>query len=532
MALIHSAATVGFYTALSRIAGFVRDVLLAAFLGAGIVADAFFVSFKLPNFFRSLFAEGAFNAAFVPLFSEMLVKSGRPAALHFAERALAVLLAALFLFVVVCQIFMPQVMLGLAPGFADQPEKFNLAVNFTRVTFPYLLLISIVSLYGGVLNSLGRFANAAAAPILLNLTLIAAILGLTPWLPTPGHAAAAGVSISGIVQFAWLAWGLQRAGIGLRLRWPKLSPDVKRLLRIILPAALGAGAVQVNLVAGLILASLLPSGAISYLFYADRLNQLTIGVVGVAIGTALLPLMSRQLGEADSVVGGTAAAHSQNRAIELALLLALPAAAALIAVPSEVISALFERGAFSAADTAATANALAAYSIGLPAYVLIKALTPGFYARHDTKTPVKIAAVAITVNLTVSVALMGPLAHTGLALATAIAGWVNAGALGATLYAKGLWRPDARLKDRVWRTALAVLAMTGGILGLAQVLAPWFGGGQAWRLAALGLLVSGGMMIYVLAAQVLGAAKLAEIRARLRAPKPASGHLEGRPGES
>lgn len=519
MALIRSAATVGLFTALSRVVGFARDVLLAAYLGAGPVADAFFVAFKLPNFFRSLFAEGAFNAAFVPLFSETLAKSGREAALLFAERALAVLLVALFLFVALCQIFMPQVMLGLAPGFADEPEKFDLAVTFTRITFPYLLMISVVSLFGGVLNSLGRFAVAAAAPILLNLTLIAAILGLAPLLPTAGHAAAAGVALSGMVQFLWLAFGLYRAGVTLKLPRPRLSPDVKRLGRLIVPASLGAGAVQINLVAGLILASLLPSGAISYLFYADRLNQLTIGIVGVAIGTALLPLMSRQLGAADA----PAALHNQNRAIELALLLALPAAAALIAVPHQVISALFERGAFTAEHAIATAGALAAYSLGLPAYVLVKALTPGYFARQDTKTPVKIAVLAIMVNLGASVALMGPLAHTGLALATALAGWVNAGLLAATLYAKGHWRPDARLLDRGWRMILAALAMTAGILALAQVLAPWFQGGTGLRALALGALVGGGVALYLGAAQLLGAAKWSELRGQLARQKPSAG---------
>jgi putative peptidoglycan lipid II flippase len=511
--LVRSAAVVGLYTGLSRLVGFVRDVLLAAFLGTGPVADAFFVAFKLPNFFRSLFAEGAFNAAFVPLYSEILTRNGREFAQAFAERALAVLLAALVVFVALSQIFMPTLMLGLAPGFVDEPEKFDLAVAFTRITFPYLLLISLVSLFGGVLNSLGRFAAAAAAPILMNLTLIAALLGLTRYLPTAGHALAAGVTLSGIVQFLWLALALQRSGLGLSLPRPKLTPKVRQLIKVALPAALGAGVVQVNLVIGVILASLLPSGAISYLFYADRLNQLTIGVVGVAVGTALLPLLSRQIATAET----EAALNSQNRAIELALFLALPAASALIAVPQEIIGPLFERGAFTAADTEATAAALLAYSLGLPAYVAIKALTPGFYARQDTATPVKIAALAITINILASFILMRPLAHAGLALATAISGWVNAFCLAFVLNRRALWRADARLKSRLWRMAGASLVMTAALLALAKANEAWLGPSAGERLLALSLLVGGGVLIYGSASHLIGAAKVTEIRALLAA---------------
>jgi putative peptidoglycan lipid II flippase len=514
MALLRSVATIGGYTLLSRVLGFVRDVLIAAYLGAGPVADAFFVAFKLPNFFRALFAEGAFNAAFVPLYSEYLTRQGRAAALAFAERALAALLAALLVFVALAQVFMPWLMLGLAPGFVDRPTTFDLAVAFTRITFPYLLLISLVSLLGGVLNSVGRFAAAAAAPVLLNLTLIAALLGLTPLLSTPGHALAAGVTLSGIVQFLWLIWACGRAGIFLRLPRPHLTPEVKRLLRLILPAALGAGVVQVNLVIGVILASLLPTGSISYLFYADRLNQLPIGVVGVAVGTALLPLLSRQIAAGEQ----RAAAASQNRAVELALLLTLPATAALMAVPHELVSVLFERGAFGAAASTATAAALTAYAAGLPAYIMVRALAPGFYARHDTATPVRIAVLCIGVNLAVALALMPLLAHVGLALATAVSAWLNAVLLGTLLWRRGHWRADARLADRLWRMVLATAAMAAGLLALAQALAPWFAGATSWRVGALALLVGGGLVIYGLAAQALRAATLGELAGYLRRP--------------
>lgn len=511
--LMRAFATVSGMTMLSRLAGFVRDMLIAAFLGAGLLSDAFFVAFKLPNFFRSLFAEGAFNAAFVPLFSERLTREDRASAVRFAEDSLAVLLAVLVLFVAVCEIAMPVLMLGLAPGFADDPARFDLAVVFTRITFPYLLLISLVSLCGGILNALGRFAAVAAAPILLNLTMIAALLLLTPLLPNPGYALAWGVLLAGVTQFAWLAWACRRAGVQLRLRLPRLTPGVRRLLRLVLPAAVGAGVTQVNLVVNVILASLLPSGAISYLFYADRLNQLPIGVVGVAVGTALLPLMSRQIAAGD----GPAAMASQNRAIELVLLFGLPATAALLAVPDPIIAVLFERGAFTAEDRLATSAALRAYSLGLPAFLLIRTFTPGFYARQDTRTPVAIAIVAMSANLATSLALMWSLGYVGLALAAAMSAWINAGLLALVSWRRGLWQPDPRLLSRALRILAATLLMTVAALAIAEILADWFlAGGLVHKIAALLALVLGCGLLYSGLALALRAARLSELTRMLR----------------
>jgi putative peptidoglycan lipid II flippase len=512
MSLIRSVATVGGYTLLSRVFGFVRDVLIATLAGAGPVADAFFVAFKLPNFFRALFAEGAFNAAFVPLYAEVAARDGRNAAQLFAERALAALLSALALFTLLCQIFMPVLMLGLAPGFADEPEKFDLAVLFTRITFPYLLFISLVSLLGGVLNSSGRFAAVAATPVVLNLTMIAVMLAGAPFVPGAGHLLAWGVLLSGVTQFLWLLWHARRAGFAMRLPLPRLTPDVKKLLRLIAPAALGAGVVQINLVVGTILASLLPSGAISYLFYADRLNQLPIGVVGVAVGTALLPLLSRQIAQGERA----AAQDSQNRAIELALLFGVPSAAAFMTVAEPIIAALFERGAFGAPATAATAAALIAYSVGLPAYVLSRALSPGYYARQDTRTPVRFAVVSILVNIGLGVALLVPMEHAGLALATAMASWTNVALLGATLYRRGHWQPDARLLTRSWRILVSALVMAAALALLEWLLRPWFDRGEPARLATLAVLILGGLASYGLAAHLTGAARLAELRSLLR----------------
>ena len=348
MALVRSVATVGGYTMLSRLTGFARDMLMAAVLGAGPVADAFFVAFKLPNFFRRLFAEGAFNAAFVPLFAARLHNDGKAEAKRFAEDVASVLVVVLFLFVTALQIAMPWVMLIFAPGWHDERAKFDLAVELARLAFPYLLFISLVSFFGGVLNTLGRFAAVAGTPILLNVVMVGAIIWLTPYVKTPGHALAWGVAVAGAVQFLWLAVSMRQAGMSLHLRWPRLTPGVKRLLTLILPGALGAGVVQVNLFVDIVIASLLPTGSITFLYYADRINQLPVGVVGVAVGTALLPLLSRQIRQGDDA----AAKDSLNRAIEIALLLALPAAAASIVIAEPIIATLFQRGAFTQAESA------------------------------------------------------------------------------------------------------------------------------------------------------------------------------------
>ncbi len=515
MALFRSVVTVGSYTLLSRIFGFVRDILIAATLGAGPVSDAFFVAFQLPNLFRRLFAEGAFSAAFVPLFTGTLTTDGRDAAIRFAEQALSVLVVVLFLFVLAAQVFMPDVIHVLAPGFAAYPTKFHLAVVFTRLTFPYLLFISLVALLGGTLNAVGLFAAPAAAPIILNLCLIAALLLATPYLPTAGHALAWGVAAAGILQFLWLIGACGRAGLHFRLPRPRLTPQVKRLLRLMLPAALGAGASQVNQMVNLILASLLPAGSISYLFYADRLEQLPLGVVGVALGTALLPLLSRQLAAGDI----KSAVQSQNRALELALLLALPAAAGLSVLAFPLISVLFQRGAFSAAASVATSHVLIAYAAGLPAFVMIKVFTPGFYARRDTRTPLIVAVIAVATNITLNLILMRPLLYVGLAISLSTASWLQTMILASLLYRRGHWRPDRRLADRGARILAVTLGMAIGLAGFARLLAPWLLQGELRRIVALGLLVSFGLVAYVVLAEISGAARLAELKRQLR-PRP------------
>jgi putative peptidoglycan lipid II flippase len=502
MTLLRSIATVSGYTMASRLLGFVRDILVAAILGAGMVADAFFVAFKLPNFFRRLFAEGAFNAAFVPLFSRRLAAEGEGPAVRFATQVLAVMVAVLFVFVTAAQIAMPGLMYLFAPGFADEPAKFRLAVDLARLTFPYLLFISLVSLLGGVLNSLGRFAAAAATPILLNLSLIAALLAATPFLSTPGHALAWGVAAGGVAQFLWLVAACRRAGVHLALPRPRLTPDVKRLLRLILPGAIGAGVVQINLMVDVIIASILPTGAVSYLYYADRVNQLPLGVVGVAVGTALLPLLARQIRTGEE----TAARHSMNRALEFSLFLTVPGAAALLAIAAPVIAALFQRGAFGPSHTVATAHALMAFSVGLPAYVLIKVLGPGFFAREDTATPVKIAVFCVIANIAISLTLIQFIAHVGIALATAVTAWINAGAMWTILVRRGHHAADDRLRRRSLRILAAAAGMAAGLFAATAALQPLLAAGPSARVIALAVLVVGGLLLYAALALLFGAA--------------------------
>jgi putative peptidoglycan lipid II flippase len=503
--LFRAVATVGGLTLVSRVTGFLRDILIAAQLGAGPLADAFFVAFKLPNFLRRLFAEGAFNAAYVPLFAGTLEAEGREAARAFAEKAQAVMLAVLLPLVVLAIVFMPHVVRVFAPGFELGGLRYEATVELARVTFPYLLLIALAALHGGILNSLGRFGAPAAAPILLNLVLIAALLA-PPFLDSRAHLMAWGVFLAGVLQLAWLAASVRRAGMLPSPVRPSLAPEVRLLFRRMAPGAIGAGVAQINLLVDLIFASLLPTGAVSYLYYGDRVSQLPLGVIGVAIGTALLPMLSRQLR-----AGALAAAmQTQNRAVEMCLLLTLPAAVALVVLAFPIVQVLFERGAFGPAETAATAGALAAYAVGLPGYVLVKVLAPCFHARGDTVTPVKIAVTSLVANVVLIVLLIGPLAHVGIALATALSNGLNAGLLAVGLARRELFRPDDRLRRRLPRIGAAtlVLALVLWLLQAPLATLP--------AILALAVLVATGGLVYLAAAHLSGATDLRELRGMLR----------------
>lgn len=512
MNLLRAITTVGGYTMMSRVFGLVRDVLIAAVLGAGTVADCYFVALRLPNLFRRLFAEGAFNAAFVPIFSGLIETDGKAAAKTFADQAFSVLAVVLLAFTLLFEAAMPWAMYGLAPGFDAVSGKIELATELSRITFPYLMFISLVSLQSGVLNSLGRFAAAAAAPILLNLTLIAALLGLAPFTETAGHALSWGLAVAGVIQFAWLARHCRRAGLPVILVRPRLSPQVRALGRRIFPVVFGASLYQINQLIGTILASLLVEGAISYLSYADRIAQVPFGVIGVAVGTALLPMLSRQI----KAGNGEAALHSQNRGLEFALLMTLPSAAALVVIAGPIITVLFERGQFDAADTAATAATLAAYASGLPAYVLVRVLAPGFFAREDTVTPVRVAAASMVANIVLNLVLMQVLAYVGIALAASLAAWMNAGLLWVILRRRAFLKMDAQLARRLPRIVLATLMMAGVLLAGRLVLAGMLAGPTMMRAGALALLVGGGLVAFGLFAQLTGAAAISDVKRMLR----------------
>ncbi|OYX62625.1 MAG: murein biosynthesis integral membrane protein MurJ [Novosphingobium sp. 32-60-15] len=518
MNLLKATGTIGGLTLLSRVLGLVRDSLFARYVGAGFASDAFLVAFRLPNMFRALFAEGAFSSAFIPMFNQKVADpegKGLRDGLDFAEAALAVLLPVLIVMTVLLEVFAWPVTFVLSGKFNGvSADQFAYAVQLSRLTIPYLMLISVVSLFGGILNSMNKFWVNAAAPILLNVTLIVALLGFHSDDPLiTARNQAIGVSVSGALQLAWLAWACRKNGVRLRLRRPCLSPEIKRLMKLILPAAAGAGAVQINLVVSTALAaSLLANGSVTYIYMADRLNQLPLGLIGIGLGTVLLPTISRQLGGGEEA----AAMDTQNRGMELALLLTLPATMALMLCGEPITAALFGYGKFDAQDTHYTAQALAAFSIGLPSYILVKVLTPGFYARQDTRTPVRFATISMGVNLVGNLILILPLQHMGPPLATAIASTVNVWMLYRTLVKRGHFVADARLKRRVWRLALAALAM-GGVLWLGQGLVmPYVAGTWMIRLAAMAALVTSGVVVYGLATVILGAFSKDDLKLLLR----------------
>lgn len=495
MSLVKSSSTIGGYTLITRVLGFVRDVTIASNLGAGMLSDAFFVAFKIPNFLRRLFAEGAFSAAFVPLFAGMLATDGEEKAKAFASEAMSFLIMALLAVTGIMMAIMPYLMLVLAPGFSDNPEKFELTVTLTRITLPYIIFISLVTLLGGILNSAGLFAAAAAAPILLNLSLIIVpemIGGLTP---TMAHALAVSVAVAGVLQWLWMVHCCKKRGMLPKLVRPRMSPNVKKMLALIAPAALGAGVAQINLFIDMMIASQFDSG-VSYLYYADRINQLPLGVIGIAVSTAMLPLLSKQVREGNH----KAAFVSQRRAIEFALFLSMPAAFAMMALAQPIISVMFERGAFGPAETAATYPALIAFAAGLPAFVMAKILTPAFYARQDTKTPVKIAIVCIAVNLAFNLLLMGPFRHVGMAMATSISAWVNVAML--------LWVLLKREWIEITRDLIVQLAKMAAIsiltaacaLFAAEIAAPWLVDGEIVRFGALGMVALTGILFYLMLA--------------------------------
>lgn len=516
MSLVAKFASVGSATMASRILGFAREALIAAALGPGPVADAFYAAFRFPNLFRRLFAEGAFNTAFIPLFSKEMEGGGMEAAKKFGEDVLAVLLIALLALSALAMIFMP-FLVGtvVAPGFSDAPEKFDLTVAMTRIMFPYLLCMSLVAMLSGIMNSMRKFFLAALAPVLLNVILIAVLtLALVTELPArlTGLWLAWGVFASGIAQLLILVVAVRRTGFTLGFRPPRLTPAVRRLLVLMAPALLTGGIMQINLLIGQIIASV-QDKAISLLNFADRINQLPLGVIGIAVGVVLLPELSRALKAGDN----KEAQHLQNRSLEFALGLTLPAAVGLMILPVPIVGLLYERGEFTALDTQLTAAALAAFASGLPAYVLAKVFQPGFFAREDMKTPMWFSLVSVVVNIAGSLALFPLYGHVAIALATAFSSWVNVVLLAGTLWWRNDFRPSTPTTRRVAMIVLSSAVMGGIAYALdAALLAPLQGATFPTRAGAVLLVVCAAAIAYFLLAILTGAVDRAELRTALR----------------
>jgi len=508
MKLFKAMATVAGMTFLSRIFGFIRDILMAGIMGAGPLADAFFVALKLPNFFRRVSAEGAFSVSFVPLLSDVLEKDGQDKAIAMARNMMGVMASILMFFCLVCMVLMPYVINVIAPGFSDDPVRYGVAVELSRVTFPYLLMISLSALVGGVMNSVGRFGVFAFLPSLFNITLIGTLLiNETIW-QSPAHALAWGVFISGFIQLGWIVSYGFKHGIHLYPVKPVFDEKVKRLFTLMLPGLLGAGVVHVNLFADMIIASFLPEGSISYLYYADRLHQLPLGVIGIAVGTALLPLLSR------AISGGRMdeARHLFNRALEACLLLALPAAVALGLAAEPIIRSLFQYGAFTGDDAVLTGMVLSCYALGLPAYIAARVLQSACFARQDTKTPVKISIICSIANIIMAIAFSRMIGVAGIGLATGVAGWVQIILLCVVLKRQERLHFDSRFTRNSVKIILSSLIMGVSIVLYLSLFKNYFDVRNMNLLMALTGLIGLGGLTYGLSIMAFKVMTLKELK--------------------
>jgi len=613
MSLLRSMATVSGFTALSRILGFIRDILMGYFLGSSHAADAFFAAFKFPNIFRRIFGEGAFNSAFVPLFSRELTSKGRKEAMHFASQTFSILAIVLLIITIIAIPLMSWITMVHAPGFSavktfrgdsnnnevsfdikikgskaiyfvienggdaeiknitlvknnndtenlvdqsdwlsekgklikkyslsenknftrikgnaliknskegntnlsiyrNHPDTFNLTVTLSKITFIYLLCMALVAHMSGVLNTIKIFGMPAAAPVLLNVTFLAGFLissifwGLKGDPVKYAHVAAWCVFVAGFLQLGALYFTCFRKGLRIKLCKPKISPQIKRLFILMGPGVLAAGIQQINLLVGSIIASF-REGAISYLYYSERVYQLPLGVIGIGLGVILLPEVTKRLRNGDQI----GAITSMNRGIELSMLLTIPASIALIVIPYPIISTLFQHGAFTAEDANLTALSLAGFAIGIPGYVLVRVLQPGYFARENTKTPMLIAGVTVIVNIVFSIILFDSLGHIGIAIATSIAAWVNVALLLFGL--RNFWKPDARLKSRMPKIFIASIVMGSLLWILHQTIKEMFNHDFWLRLGGVSMLVIFGITIYFFIAFKLKASSLKELKA-------------------
>lgn len=504
---LRAIATVGGMTLVSRILGFVREVMIAGILGTGPMAEAFIVAMRLPNLLRQMFAEGAFSAAFVPVFTRHVADQGLTGARIFAEQVLSVLLIVLLVMTVGAELAMPWLIHIFAPGFDEVPEKFAATVLFTGITFPYIVFMSLCALQGGMLNGLHKFGQNAVAPVILNAILIA-----TMWLIHGddffvAEALSWSVTLAGLVQFLWLTFACHRAGLKLRLPWPCFTPDVVRLCKLMVPGLIGSSVNQINLAVSTILASLHP-GSVSYIYYADRLYQLPLALIGSAIGVVLLPALTRSLRSDEPAV----AICMQNRALELGLALSLPATIGLIVAALPIVTTVYQRGAFGHDDAQAVALALMIMSAGLPAYVANKALTAAFLAREDTATPFRQAVMSVAVNIAISAAITPTYGYIGVAIGAMAAAWVNAGLLAAILLRRGFLTFDERLRRVLPRLCLCGVGLGLAVWGAEAGLWPGPYASTLEQAIALAIIIAVGAVSFAVLVLSLRVSSLAELR--------------------
>jgi putative peptidoglycan lipid II flippase len=507
MKLLRSLSAVGGFTF-----GFIRDVITASLLGTGAAMDALVIAMKLPSLLRRLLAEGAFNAAFVPMYAGLLAKEGKQSANSFAEEVLSVFVVCLMVIVVVVELLMSWLIPAFVPGFAATPERLELAIAYSRITFPFILFISLTALYSGILNSFDRFAAAAASPMAGNIFVIGFVMGMSVYVSDSGILIAGAIAGCGVVQLLWVLVPAYKNGTALSLKVPRLTPRVKQLLKRMAPVALGSGVHQFNVLIGTLIASILPVSGISYLYYAERLNQLPLSVIGTAMSTVLLPMLAKciRAGRHDE------AKAMQNQGVELSMLLTVPAMIGLVILAEPLVKMLYERGAFDAAAAQQTSYALMAYSIGLPAYVLTKIFDTSFYAQEDAVTPLKIAGVAVAVDIVLSVVLIGSMQHVGIALATAAAAWVNVILLAYVLNRRNFLNVTERL-TRFSLGLIVATASTGCVLWYLKprVMHMVLEGGTQ-RIVGVSMLVISGLATYIITARMLGILNFKELKSQFK----------------
>ena len=529
MSLARNTAIIGGLTLISRLLGFARDLILAAALGAGPIADAFFAALRFPNLFRRLFAEGAFSQAFVPVYAKTLASEGEAAADRLAAEALSVLLLATGALTAVAILGMSWINRVLFVGYVDDPATFALATVLTQITMPYLVCMTAATLYSGVLNARGKFFVAAAAPILLNLCLLVAVWPVRDNPQSAAFAAAAAVTVSGLLQAIWVWFGARRAGASSGLTAPRITPGVKRLVALAIPGAIAGGALQINVLVSQALASFEP-GAITYLNVADRLYQLPLGLIGIAVGVAMLPRLARLVHEGDA----SGARAALDEAVALAMAFTLPAAAALLAMPAYLIDGLFSRGAFTPEDAKNVGLALFHYGWGVPAFVLAKIYAPAFFAREDTKAPMRYALTSMALNVALGAALFfafraaGVHGFPGLAIATSAAAWLNVGLMIRSLNRSGAYAPTPAAYARLGRILLAS-AVLFAVMWTANANRAAFDAALGSKEAAVATLILAGGTLYFVVAFLVRAVTIGEVRAAFRRERGPAGGGGGLP---